>query len=187
MTIETRKKIMPVELTREIRDRRVAVAKDVLAQLEAHKINVARGGFYLRLETDLPDDVTDLQACVDEVGPSCKICLRGAMLLSKARLFNDVPLDRIRRMNGFLLDGLHANRIDTRDLLADTFDEETLDLLECAFEGAPEFARQSCGLTRSRAATAFGATVDYDPEERVRLCMNNLIDNDGEFIVPDTD
>jgi hypothetical protein len=168
------------ELTPEIRSRRVAVARDVLAQVAASKLKVAVGSYLavdcsLALQEateDLPDDA-DLQGVVDVVQAHCQVCARGALLLSKARLYNAVPLESIWGMD----------QGDNADLLADTFDEETLDVLENAFEG---HTINACTGSPSFLAVDFAKKIDPDrfggAEKRLVAAMNNIIENDGEFL-----
>src|SRR5579862_3956479 len=114
----------------------VLVAKDVLKRLRY--LNVSTN-IYLKgvLEKALPKN-EDLKEHVAEVQKKCQVCALGACLLSKARLYDKVPLSSIGSLEGE--DGYwkiyagcdSSTRIFT--LLKDVFDLNSLSLMETAFE-----------------------------------------------------
>lgn len=182
------------ELTREIRDRRIAVAKDVKLQ---HAANNFRIGFsYLAIYDD--DEVssaiagtrdappTDLKDVVDQVSLACGVCARGALLLSKARLFNDVPIASVFETDEGWVNSI-VDQDGTANLLSDTFDVATLARIEAAFEvsGALVDASIEGGLDVD-AEVAWGRLYMGSKDGRLLAIMDNIIANDGEFIVPST-
>jgi hypothetical protein len=177
-----------VEPTPEIRAMRVAVARDVLAQLDREDV---RGGLvlgdYLRGPARRDPGAgrpVDLQQCADEAQAGCSWCLLGALLLSKARLYNRVPLAPLFSWDPAA--ALHAGREPVLAALDDVFDRDTLDLVEsafmCTWMGNDEERWDSSPL--GSAAIAFGRRYDDDRAgmlERARAVMANIIHHDGEF------
>lgn len=166
-----------MELTREIRDKRVAIARDIIKQIDTQAILLQTGSYLATIKIDPPID-GDLQEHVDLIQQNCTACMLGAALLSKARLFNGVPMRRLdRNRRG----GIDLDREPIVDLLGEVFDRGTLNLLESAFEHCAmgENALED-GL---EAAEFFGDQFDA-AHVRARAIAQVLIDNDGEFILP---
>lgn len=176
-------------LTDEIRARRVAVAKDVIERIDLGKLMITTGYYLDAEELEVIPDSEDLQGCVDTIELHCPVCARGALLLSKARLFNAVPMSSIIVTNDEDSEAkwVHVARSDTVDLLADTFDVQTLALIEVAFEQDTNWAKTREGFKRAdpriERALRFGC-LHANPETRVYEVMANLIENNGEFIPP---
>jgi hypothetical protein len=192
-----------MHLTREQRDKRIEIAKDVLKQLDRQDVPLmakSRYGYVLgTLDIGLnPSD--EIQGHADTIQKSCTVCAKGALLLSKARLYDAVPFSAIATFH-MEDDGTRksicANPGAIHDALSDIFDRFTLDMLEAAFEKSagtiyneededdePLYGDHEWG--RLKQAAWYGSTYTNDVD-RVRACMQNLITNDGEFILPDTD
>ncbi len=158
-------------------DRAIAVAQDVLEHLDELELvqgHHIRMQYPHRIEDFQSEGCDDLRGCVDVVQHHCDVCLKGAAVLSKARIYDGVPMSTFQR----IASGCYANCV--RDVLLDVFDGTTLDLMEIAFEGhvlwyidpAPANYRQ---------AIDFGHRY-YDNKERVRAVMENVIANGGVFI-----
>lgn len=150
----------------------VAVAEDVLVQLRKRKNTIIpHQGTYLETDAEFTDeqlDGHDLQEYVDKVQKAdCKVCAVGAAVMSKARLFDNVPADVV-----VVADDIHGH-------LFDVFDENTVALMECAFEQSDSF---STGQSEKHleAAIEFGERYE-DDKERLRAIMKNIIENNGKF------
>jgi hypothetical protein len=189
-----------VELTREIRDNRIAVAKDVLARIALRKLEL-RIGSYITLRNckwlepeactkdrkelgALFDETSDLQTVVDQLEAKCAVCLRGAAVLSKARVLDKIPMRKVLDARGEVTLG----QGDTTDLLSDIFDPKQLDLFEAAFERVTHLGGGWCTDEELLEAQAFGtrhtnydATDEEDAASITVAVMQNLIDNDGVF------
>lgn len=79
--------------TQEQKDKSVAIALDILAQLSAGTI-VAKKGNYIRLpESAVHEDDVDLQQSVARLTPEepCEVCARGAIAVSLAKLYDLIP------------------------------------------------------------------------------------------------
>lgn len=153
----------------------VLVAQDVLKQLHRKSVPLkVNKGCYFRILADyrnyaLPQG--ELQNYVDVVQERCEVCARGAMVLSKARLLNDVLVDRVIRMD----------QDATANLLKDVWDEKQLDLMEAAFEVCSNYYEEhSKGL--AYGAVCFGAKFP-DARKRLAAIMKNVVENAGVFVV----
>jgi hypothetical protein len=168
---------MTTMLTDEIRAKRVAVARDVIERIEAGKLRVATGG-YLYIDEDAgPVDTDgliarggDLQPHVDEIERNCEVCALGAVLLSKARLMDAVPVAVLGHVGSYQ-GAFHRS-------LADVFDENTLLAIESAFEQG-----RFGDTDLSRGAAVFGDQFDDDAERCVAV-MEKVIEGNGELAVP---
>lgn len=189
------------ELTREMRDRRIAVCRDVVERIDARRLRVL-DGYYIRIRigSDPAENVRkeitsklsnsqDLRDVADTIEQHCTVCARGGMLLSKARLYDNVPSSTLIREGWF-----EVGQSSTTNPLLDTFDAETLEAIESAFE--EEVIRDfvtSCDRddTQNYAAeerledfAGYGRSLPASPAARLRVIMENLIRNDGEFLLP---
>lgn len=163
------------------REKAVEVAKDVIAQLMKPErgyntttfsyISVI-GGCPSRNETQ----GKDLREFLDQFqDKGCQVCALGAAVLSKARLYDEVPADIVSSDYG-------ANNEDTRNALIDIFDMKTLDLIEVAYQLHDTYAYDRQDRTQVNAAVAFGKRFSYNRVERMVAIMENVIANNGEFI-----
>ena len=169
------------ELTREQRDKRVAVARDVLKQLDRADMRLkVRHNSYLSGPSFRGSfGGGSLQSYVDELQQHCEVCMLGAAFLSYTRLYNGVE-------TGVIYSGerrLHINGSDMRPHLETIFDARTLDLMESVFE--------KCVMTDEeitdelREAAEFGDSFE-SPHDAARAIAQNIVDHDGEFILPPT-
>jgi hypothetical protein len=168
----------------------VAIATDVISQLRKRnsKMKVKDGNAYV--DTDFrPEDTTgDLREILPEMlKTDCTVCAKGALIISKARLFNKVPLKKIfpeREWQNFF--GRHIDRLDLirncstmSALLSPIFPRKTADLIEAAFEKTLYYASNSSPT--SRKSVNFGLKYP-DPKKRLIAIMKNVIANNGDFV-----
>lgn len=142
-------------------EKRVTIAKDVLAKLDA-KVMAAKHRYYA--VTDAVIRVQNFGSRLSGVsGTNCNVCAIGSVACS---LFNgDVVADA----------GEHVYREELITKLTPYFTPETLDAMEAVFEGN--------GETDSDEFAYSGVVFDVpgDADTRLRAIMQNLIDNQGEF------
>lgn len=95
----------------------------------------------------------------------CRVCAQGAMLISRARIYNSVALNSSARQTNGEVMGFGNT-----------------ELIECAFECRPIFAHtwQSYNSPFVVAAVRFGNQYP-DPRKRLRAIMKNVILNKGVF------
>lgn len=157
-------------------EKAVAVAKDVLKHLDAMKV---KDGHYFELITNerkVRDLEGDLQEHAEEVQANCQVCLLGACVLSKARLYDAVSMEAFRDME------IYCSDDDVRDTLADIFDIDTINCMEAAFEGESFSWMRPTSYRLILEAMKFGNQF-ADRKECVRAVMENIIANNGRFIV----
>jgi hypothetical protein len=169
----------------------VQVARDVLAHIRAY---IVRTGSYVSgnvLRKDVNKD-GDLQDNLDVVAESCNVCALGAMLLSKARLYDDVPMRAVlgqAAMSDYVGPYLSITmeRQNVVGQLEDVFESHQLAMIESAFEMKH---MTTLPLTREQAnrlydAVAFGISyAPYHSHTRLKAIMENIIENKGVFNPP---
>jgi hypothetical protein len=154
----------------------VAIAQDVLNRINDYQF--ARRN-YIRLPP--PGDgrtwskEADLGDVADQVAVQCVVCVKGAALISRARLYDAVPADVV---------DIGQSRINA--YLADEFDEETLELIEAAFECSCSFGTGAARPEYVRGAAVFGMNYKH-PRDRARAILENVIRNNGRLVVPPAD
>ncbi len=178
------KKLRFKQLTK--RQRAVAVARDVLEQIEL-ALFIPRQQVYVYLE-DTPDMRKSSrfqgQRSALITSQKCVGCAMGASMLSFARLFENIRLDRQPCI--MLTD--HFKLQVNRRALSKAFSWRTIALMEVCFEGKDRFLslaegshNRSIRVSSSdvKAALIFGE----ETTSKNRLCgiMQNIIKNDGEF------
>jgi hypothetical protein len=145
--------------------KRVAIAKDVLSQLKAEKI-IPKEGVYVN-----SDDIDEYlyqeknygkEFSLQKLLPKfkCAVSAKGALFLSDIRKRNQYNVNY----------GLSIGNTAITNKL-DYFDESQLNLIEAAYEG---FGRYGC--------RPFHDSFNNE-DERLITIMNNIIKNDGEFIL----
>lgn len=191
------------------KQRKVAIAKDVIAQIQAKKYNIqASVGYVCPIETktnqerveshfkkvkSVTEPVSD--ADVEVLTKNCTMCARGAALMSRIRKFNTITRDQ---MDIYLID-------DEGDLVyperyakgkkkvayasIDTNQSTTTIGLAGAFTEAELIVIESAfeqspyfgnTSTANFLAVDFGKDIE-DDADRLLAIMQNIVDNDGVF------
>ena len=175
---------LTMELTREIRAKRIAVARDVLAQLDRKDVPLkVRRGTYLAgpmIEGRIAGP--SLQPYVDKLQEYCEACAIGAAFLSYVRLFG-VDCDVVRNF-----DRVWVGDDLMRDHLATIFDGRTLDLIESMFEGENMIALSSMQPSKPHIkecdeAGELGGQF-FSAAGAIQAICQILIENDGDFVIP---
>lgn len=173
--------------------KRVAIAKDVLAQIAASKVCPTRGTWVAVDSKELPSSFADV---VEK--KVCQSCAIGTTFLSLARL------------KGLQTAGFFNHYSRTFDIrleamlkaLEPYFPREQLALMEVAFEGhavtydicdgdiAATETSAPLSHAERQAAISFGGwdedeeRVDISDTDTLERIMLNIIDNHGEFVPP---
>lgn len=137
-------------------ERRVAIAKDVIAQLKTKRFKATRGTVLGGISDKIIEgDYLTAQLC--DVLPKfkkCHVCARGAIFISA-----------VERFNNYTGEDFDADWVDGASLRY--FTKSQLDMIECAFEGWGQF---------------FGdAKIRGGAEDRMCSIMKNIIANEGTF------
>ena len=168
-------------------ERKVVLCKDVLARIELEKLTVAQGSYMGNVynlpavaskpEAEFSGSVTPDDCLLME--KHCAVCARGALLLSRIRLFNSVEWDDLK-----VNDNLRINQYQTSKVLSEAFYPEELLAIEAAFEA--EEGEENDGFIGedeeySWDCIEFGLEEEY-PDDRLVAIMHNIIENNGEFL-----
>lgn len=191
--------------------KRVAVARDVIARIDADKIDV-RQGMYLELFLDIEeegtDDLRDLLSRVKQRA-QCRVCALGGLLVSyvgfvdRVKVAREYDEDRPHETNvhadsGTVYDPVTDDPIDVpivgscrpNHILVDIFSVKQLDMIEIAFEMDTHIVGDSwTPLVHRRAAKMYGRHLNETavwPSDRLKAIMQNIIDNNGAFVVPES-
>lgn len=175
----------------------VAIARDVLAQLDAvdgPRYSTSNG--YLRTSRFNVDDLgnaavrdstttasIDLQKALPLIEGKCTVCMMGGLLLAKARLFNDeiIAIDIDASGNG----SMSLDRPLTAQALQQYFSDDTLDVIEAAFEGHTHNHDDDTLEKLCNGAT--WATRGMNATQRAFFVAENIIANNGDFVVQPED
>lgn len=169
--------------------KRVAIAKDVLASIRSKRITPEKGT-YLEMASDKQDPFgyeTPLAAQVRDlvVGGKCTACAVGSMFLCAVERHDDLTVAEA------------SDRVDIslgmKQFLARFFDYDQIALIESAFERAAYLSiesgrqppRAGAAILFGRAAVA-GMNVDADYRKcarvTMRAIMENIVENGGTFV-----
>ena len=171
------------ELT--LAEKRIAIAKDVIAQLDADKY-IAEAGQYCcfrDMDVEMSDDI---KKKFDEEW-ICDVCALGGLLVSLTHFNNKYTFQD--------LDAISCKEITSPfKELAEYFTLSQLFLIEAAFEGWTDF---STGVAHSMdykptpeelylvEEHADAWEDNYYNDDRLRKIMKNIIQNGGEFVISD--
>lgn len=151
------------------REKALAVAKDVLARLELGTLQPQGDKFFDLL--NWRGDLTE-ETLIDDIERVCPVCALGSLLLSKCRLYE-----------GGVVDG-HLQTLEDSDRpledLSDIFTTDQLSLIEAAFERR-SYSWSTCLSKLTQAITLF--PLYSSPPEKLKGIMENIISNEGEFVV----
>lgn len=160
-------------------DRRVAIAKDVIAQIRAQKY-VGLQGTYVnstKLEEILESEevsMTESDKIIQKLG-KCQVCARGAMFLSrmKKRPENVEQSSFVMKLDSF------AEPEKEYDY---EFSGPQLDAIESAFEGIEMgelYTNEDAEYIEDCISFCEGVKDDND---RLLMIMQNIIDHNGTFV-----
>jgi len=166
--------------------KRVAIAKDALAQVKAEKYEVIAGNGYI-VNYDLDDQISNLYYSLDEHGQNpekvelreyldkmlgnvnkCEVCAKGALFLSAIRKFNNYSIEDAV----MCLDAAASN--ETQKI----FGLRNADLIESYFEHSDPYKEFQIGEEWFSYRWSDGYP---DDQERLILILKNVIANKGTF------
>lgn len=157
---------------------RVAIAKDVLAALDARKIT-ATSGSYGSILFDKPFMTGTVN--VRETLPSmtsCYVCALGAAAI--ALVGRDNNLDTEVNLGSFRM------RIDDdeyREMLREYFSPVQLAMIESAFETQNYAYKEQVSLSNKNVQAAISfADLESSDEQTMRRIFQNIIKNKGTFV-----
>lgn len=163
--------------------KRVMIAKDVLAQLDAKRFK-AKQGYWVK-----PDNKgerfkhkSEQQEVCDLVSGKCQVCGIGALFVSAVTFADKLKVQELTGVSNRDLepavtnDGVAFLSDSVFDYLSRFFDDDQLNKIETAFENGH-------GHCFDVEAESFWANLQDvpEPELRMRLIMQNIISNKGYF------
>jgi hypothetical protein len=169
--------------------KRVAIAKDVIKQLNAARFN-ARNGYYLipnpvgtysSFGTSILENIkagTELQNILKKNIERCDCCAKGALFMSAVEKYNQCKVTKNMKEN----DGRMFDDSDITKHLRGIFSQDQLTLIESAFEGFyldGEIANNPYDSPTYRFKRNF-----TQPDDCMRAIMENIIENKGTFVIP---
>jgi hypothetical protein len=141
------------------RERRIAVAKDVVADILAARYEVRQGYSYVR--SDAAPETLDGQEWAEQLG-YCTVCARGALMVTKLRNYDNWKADDvIGRPPSFT--HTRVEPVETTLALHDCFSEAQLLVIERYFE-RDQWSDTHCA------------------DDRLLAIMQNIVDHDGRFV-----
>lgn len=177
-------------------EKRVAVAKDVLAQIKAKTLKAKSGVYVSAKLTFVPKEGEDVQALLKEGKvKNCQACALGSAFLSYVRLYDGVKVERYSQFGpetdyAVFKDGKYGltNKIigdRPDDSLGPLFGRPQMELIEQAFEARnPDwYADGDAPEAQLIAAEVFGKRYAKN-EDRLVAIMRNIVRNKGTFKPP---
>lgn len=167
-------------------DMKVAIAQDIIARLDSGQYIAGKDlyvwspvldGFHHEWDDDLQNHMEEF----DE--EPCQVCAIGAALISRARLFDSVNVQKVFKTSLFFYNDnqvVDANVSELRSNLDEIFGREQVALLEAAYELRRWYNDFDIDEQLVQDAISFGMRYD-DRRERLRAVWQNVIDNDGIF------
>jgi hypothetical protein len=165
-------------------EKAVAIAEDVIAH--CNTLNLTTGKYFhlnVNFWEQNPSE-GDLKDYVEEIQPFCSVCALGAGIWSKARLFDNVPME-------YFVDKLlgTCNGNGMVDTLEDVFSHKSIVLIEAAFERTRPLTDYIKNLKERPSEEELWDAVNFGHlyktnAERLCAIYQNVVDNDGEFIPP---
>lgn len=171
---------------------RVAIAKDVLAQLKAKKIvpsystwieDPKHGGIDTLIEDAARADAESIDVCefVSKLN-KCEVCALGSLFVSQVRL-DDKTCEVFRKMNPSKTPteaGYDVFEELNKSPLKMYFSKDQLTLIESTFEGGE--GMHSPATEKDRALAYAYSQMYVKAADRLTAIMKNIISNNGTFI-----
>ena len=174
---------------RKSRKKAVAIAKDVIAQIKNLRL---MEGTYFQGDVIVPPSVSDAQDLIGPITKKCTVCGIGACFISSIRLFDEMPIRRLRlhrlrpRFSDLPSELLSIDGDAIRSHLDRFFDGRDLRLIEAAFECSTGLAYRRgyprIGLKEAERAQEFGERFE-SRRRRLVAIMENVVKHKGRFKV----
>jgi hypothetical protein len=174
-------------------EKRVAIATDVIAALDAKHI-LAESMTYMNILTPNEDlmeeniaDIADIEVGDFTRTRQCTVCALGALFTSAVERFDRLKCGDVRARASCFMEGISIRGSDIKRYLNEFFSQEQIELIEHAFEGKdPGGIVVSSASDRMRAMSFISIVTPSsakapEPESRMRIIMQNIIDNNGTF------
>lgn len=157
-----------------LKEKRIAVAKDVIRQIKKGKYEPLKGIYARFYDSEgwvCYTNQTNFQKSLKEAN-KCEVCAIGAAVTSLCRLNSNLVCEPESEFQPS----------DLREFLGKVFSKRTICLMENAFEKEYAFEISSASVNARFLARDFGDSFASD-EDRLIGIMKNIIKNEGEFKV----
>lgn len=165
------------------KQQRIALAKDVIAQIEAKKLYISQGQ-YFNIFGEKCEDIDTIKGNAQvnkklkEGEIACECCAKGALFTVHMLKTNHFTFDDYKKLEDKI--GSDRNRFIC-GRLDDIFPQSQMNLMETAFEG--EIIYSGGDIEEDERAMDFREDAGYeDDNEALIAIMENLIKNGGVFI-----
>lgn len=163
--------------------KRVMIAKDVLAQIKAKRYFPESGewvrplwsGDQKSIDIKLNPNSSIKDAFKSKAINSCQVCALGGLFMSCTNLNNNTTVQDLK--DETYIGDLVADDDKISNGLNRIFTQKQLMLIEIYFEGSQGYFRDH--LSSDEKAETF--LENYSDDERLEMIMQNIIDNDGTF------
>lgn len=172
--------------------KRVIIAKDVLASLKAGRYRAKPGGYFYSPSTDVYFIAEKpLNTKLDKIFqnmPTCYVCALGACFVSAVKKFDGLTVGDVTSC-GHYSHSYYSGRtsdLDERktmtEKLSDFFETSQLDMIETAFEGI--YLGDYGDYGDVRAYNFYHRRRSMNSDDRLKAIMQNIVDNNGTFVPP---
>jgi hypothetical protein len=146
---------------------RVAVAKDVLKLIQL-KLKVDNGIYLERPTVSKYCTPKGLQALIPKIASECTVCAKGAIALAHVHLFDHET----------------SLSFDANRKACDIWGTDNANMIEAAFERWSTFVPYPMSSADIAACYRFGNRF-FNPVNRLKAIMKNVIANNGKFVPTD--
>ncbi len=156
---------------------RVEIAKDVLKQLDLKRLVATHGKWVDFISGGYYDYKFPAESQVRSIlkDKNCGVCALGGLFVASVERANALVVKEVGYDYGDGTGVFNPNLTSISNYLTRFFDQDQINDIELAFE------KGKGGVTDTTLAKYYEPDVT-DPEDRMRLIMNNIIDNGGTFI-----
>ena len=132
---------------------------------------------------DLPVTEVDLCHAIHDSAKACMVCVRGGLLM--ARIGYQHPVDEDCEKDQLSPHGNMNGRPVAISLSQEDFDGEQAALMECTFERSYEMNDYEASFSARVSAANYGDALPDEDTERFLAIMQNVVDNKGDFVIPE--
>lgn len=154
--------------TKEQRKMARAVAKDVISRINVYDFTPGYGYLYTQ-DASGKLEGKDIKSATEESIAGCHVCVRGAMFISRAKLFNS-----------YTFPSYQDSSLKVVSYTAQDFGKRNAGLIECAYENSGDHHSEAADSKLPAKAVSFGKRFKIR-KNLVKAIMQNVIDNGGVF------
>ena len=167
-------------------EKRVAVARDVLASIKLKKYNTQARTYLTMSKIDVEEDCRVSIANLEKKNVVCNVCAIGSMFVSNIKKVNEIATYITKSgIQVTKTKGLSQDDDVMIKSLSELYSEQELRFLEFAFEGSDISDEFHDDFTLRNDAKSFYRQYS-DDEERLVAIMKNIVQHKGKFVYGST-